>query len=117
MLNYDNFAITLARGVSVLREKPEAVAEHKAALRALVALTSLGPAELVLRRGRLQVQGKTIPPTLPLIDDLTQRLTVHAVSEIRFAQKSSAADLLRLLRALAEDPIPQGDNGRTPFTG
>src|SRR5262245_25172503 len=104
MLNYDHFAISLARAVSVLREKPHAGAEQKSALRALVALITLAPAVVTLEQGQLSVEGTPIPLTLPLISQLSQRLTAHGVTEIRFSRKASAADLLRLLRALAAEP-------------
>lgn len=115
MLNYANFAITLARAVASLRDRPDAVPEHKAALRALFALTTLAPAAVTIEGGRLAVEGVKIPVTLPLIPELSQRLLTHAVREIRFAQNASAADLLRLLRALAAEPAPAGSVDGLPL--
>lgn len=101
MLNYDNFAITFGRAIETFRARPEAVDEHKAALRALVALTRLGGVTLALSNERLVVCGRWIAPTLPGIGTLVAQMDLHDVREIRIERDASPADLLHLLRSLA----------------
>lgn len=104
MLNPEHFAVTLARAVDLLRTHPHATADHKTALRALVALTKLGAPVVTLADGELAVNGTGIPPTLPAIAALTSALRRLGVTEIRIAQNASPSDLLQLVRALAEVP-------------
>jgi hypothetical protein len=101
MLNYDNFAITLGRAVETLRARPDALNEHKTALRALVALTRLGGVTLVREENGLVVEGEPIATTLPGISTLLAQMDAHDVTEIRIAQRATPAHLLHLLRGLA----------------
>ena len=110
MLNSRHFAITLARTVEVLRARPAATSEQKAALRALLALTKLGPATMSVENGSVSVDGNAIPNTLPSIAMLTSQMATHGVTQIEIAHGASAADVLKLLRALAADPgAPRND--------
>jgi HEAT repeat protein len=101
MLKYDNFAIVLGRAVETFRSRPEAIDEQKVALRALVALTKLGRATLVVQDGELVVETERVARTLPGITTLVDQMDAHAIAEIRIAQNASASDLLHLLRGLA----------------
>jgi hypothetical protein len=101
MLNYDNFAITLGRAVETFRARPDAIAEHKTALRALVALTRLGGVTLVRDAAGLVVEGEPIAATLPGIGTLLAQMDAHDVREIRIAKRAAPAHLLELLRAMA----------------
>ena len=101
MLNHEYFAITLARAVALFGERQARVPEQKAALRALVALSSLGPADIVVVERGLLINGVAIPDSLPFIHDLAGRMRDHSVSEIRISQAAAAAELLRLMRGLA----------------
>lgn len=100
MLNYENFAISLARAVDVFRVAPE-VNEQKAALRTVVALAKLGAVTVKLSQRTLLVESAAIPPTLPGIKSLIAQMDLHGVAEIRIAQNAAASDLLELLRGLA----------------
>lgn len=111
MLDLTHFAITLARTVELFRTQPDAVPEQKSALRALLALTKLGGASLALRAGRLEIDGEPIPDTLPAIQALGECFAELGVTEIRIAQRASAADLLHLVRALAAPPETYGGPG------
>ncbi|MFQ6045650.1 MAG: HEAT repeat domain-containing protein [Gemmatimonadales bacterium] len=104
MLNYEHFAVTLARAIELFRTEPNAIPEQKTALRALVALTKLGGAALRVEGGRLVVEGVVIPPTLPGVSSLAERLAQLGVRQIRFARNASPAELLKLLRTLAQEP-------------
>ncbi len=110
MLNYDNFAILLARAVELIRSRPRAIEEQKGALRALVALTKLGGATFAFRNDTLLVEGEAVAQTLPLIPALSTQMKAHAIREIRIARGASAADLLSLIRALAAE----GGDSATP---
>jgi hypothetical protein len=108
VLNPEHFAISLARAVELFRSHPNAVTEQKSALRALVALTKLGPAEVVARGDAVMVMGAMVPGTLPGIPTLAARMCAHGAREIRFERDASAADLLAVLRGLAKGPDANG---------
>lgn len=104
MLNREHFAITLARTVEAFRTAPDEIPAHKAALRALVALTKLSAARVTLVGDALSVEDTTIPRTLPLIPMLVEQMQRHGVRELALAHRASAADVLGLIRALAAEP-------------
>ena len=103
MLNYAHFAVTLAQAVELFRTRPNDVPDQKTALRALVALTKLGGATVRSEHDRLVVEGTIVPPTLPAIRSLAERLDELGVGEISIARNASPAELLILLRALSVD--------------
>ncbi|MFQ5530858.1 MAG: hypothetical protein ACE5FP_11000, partial [Gemmatimonadota bacterium] len=100
MLNAQNYGITLARAAALFGTQAEAVIQLKGALRALVALSGLGEARVVVVDGELEVNDVPIAATLPFVGNLVKRLAEHDVRELRIARGASAADLLRLLRIL-----------------
>jgi hypothetical protein len=101
MLNYDNFAITLGRAIESFRARPDAVDEHKRALRALVALTRMGAVTLVRNDHDLTVGDQPVAATLPGIGTLLAQMDAHDITQIRIAQKAAPAHLLRFLREIA----------------
>lgn len=103
MLNYDNFAITLGRAVNVFRTSPEDVVQHKGALRALVALSSLGSVALRVEDGAIRIGGKAVPGTLPFVSDLLANMEKHRVQRLNISRGAAAIDLLKMVRALAAD--------------
>jgi hypothetical protein len=111
MLNAEHFAITLARAVDLFRTHPHAIPDQKTSLRALVALTRLEALRVTVEDRRLMVDDTVVPRTLPAIATLTSTLERLGVSEIRFAQHASPADLLQLLRALAVAPERESEQG------
>lgn len=110
MLNYQNFAICLARVLQLLRASPNDIREQKGGLRALVALTKFGGA--TVRRtaaGALMLEGAEVPATLPWIAGLLEQMQAHGIEAVTVAQDASPADLLALLRGLAA--MPGGTDG------
>jgi hypothetical protein len=99
------FAVLLGRSVDMLRRSPDAVDDHKAALRSLVELTSQRSATVRLRYGStLTIEGVAIPPETPFATAFSQQLRTHGIAAVFFAHKASALDLLTLLFALARSP-------------
>ena len=101
MLNPDNLAITLGRAVEVFRARPDAVPEHKTALRVLVALSKLGAATVRLTGDTVAVDGTRVPGALPGVRVLAQQMDAHGIEAIAIARNAAPVDLLALLRALA----------------
>jgi HEAT repeat protein len=96
------FAVLLGRGVDLLRRSPDAVDDHKAALRSLVELTSQRSTTVRLRYGStLTIEGVAVPPETPFATVIAQQMRGHGVAAIFVAHKASALDLLTLLIALA----------------
>lgn len=104
MLNAEHFVVSFARSVELLRTRPDAVEEHKAALRALVGLCKLGPARLCCEDGSISAFNKSVPMSLPGLAGLAVQLRDHGVSEIWIKQAPAPAELLGLLRGLAAAP-------------
>lgn len=105
------FARHFARLVHLLLHEPKNIANQKAALRLLVAMSKDGEVKLALQDWRVVANGAVLPPQLEGVEGLAAQLIGHAISEI-FAEKgASAADLLGIARALATEPVP-GDGGR-----
>jgi HEAT repeat protein len=103
MLNYDNFAITLGRAINVFNTSPDDVPQQKGALRALVALSSLGAVALRAEDGEVRIGGREVPVTLPFVSGLLACLERHRVRRLNISHGASATDLLKLVRALAAD--------------
>ena len=112
MPNPRHFAITLARTVEVLRARPTAIPEQKAALRALLALIKLGPATVSVDNGAVLVDGNAIPNSLSSMAGLSAQMTAHGVARIEIAKGASGADVLNLVRTLATDPGAPGSEKR-----
>ncbi len=109
MLSPDHFVITFARGVELFRTRPDAVPEQKTALRALVALSKLGEVSLALDGETLKVQDAPVSLSLPAVPALIVQLKAHGVTEVQIAKDAAPADLLKLVRSLAQDPRSGAD--------
>ncbi len=103
MINPDHFAVTFARAAHLIRTSPD-VAQQKAALRALVALTKLGSITVLVREGTIEVEGQSIAPALPLVTELIGQLERHGVTTISFSKGAPPSEVLNLLKRLAADP-------------
>src|SRR5687768_282282 len=105
------FARHFARLVHLLLHEPKNIANQKAALRLLVAMSKDGEVTLALQDWRVVANGAVLPPQLEGVEGLAAQLIGHAISEIVAEKSASAADLLGIARALATEPVP-GDGGR-----
>ncbi len=104
MLNPEHFAVTLARAVELVRYQPNAVDQQKTSLRALVGLCKLGAVRVALDGDTLTVLDKVISMGLPAVPSLVIQLRTHRIREITTDDGAQAADLLSLIRGLAESP-------------
>jgi HEAT repeat protein len=105
------FARHFARLVYLLLHEPKNIANQKAALRLLVAMSKEGEVTLALRDWQVIANGALLPPQLEGVQDLGAQLIGHAVTELVAQRDATAADLLGIARALATEPLP-GDGGR-----
>lgn len=112
MLNPDHFVVTFARGVELFRTRPDAVPEQKTALRALVALSKLGDVTFALDGDALTVLERPVSIALPGVSALVVQLRVHGVTRVEIAKDAAPAELLKLVRGLAQDPTAgEGEDG------
>jgi hypothetical protein len=105
------FARHFARLVHLLLHEPKNIANQKAALRLLVAMSKEGEVTLALQDWQVVANGTLLPPQLEGVEDLGAQLIGHAVTELVAQQGASPADLLGIARTLATEPVP-GDGGR-----
>ncbi|HEY7407949.1 MAG TPA: HEAT repeat domain-containing protein [Gemmatimonadaceae bacterium] len=105
------FARHFARLVHLLLHEPKNIANQKAALRLLVAMSKEGEVRLALQDWQVVANGTLLPPQLEGVEDLGAQLIGHAVTELVAQQGASPADLLGIARTLATEPVP-GDGGR-----
>jgi HEAT repeat protein len=104
------FARHFARLVWLLLREPTNVDEQKAALRALVTVSTDGAVTLALSGSQqLAVNGAPLPGTLNAARELVLRLLGHDVREMHAEAGAAAADLLNAARTLAEEPTFGGD--------
>ncbi len=104
MINPEHFAVTLARAVELVHYQPKAVDQQKASLRALVGLCKLGAVRVARDGDTLTVLDSVISMGLPAVPSLVMQLRTHRIREITTDDGAQAADLLRLMRGLAESP-------------
>jgi hypothetical protein len=105
------FARHFARLVHLLLHEPKSIANQKAALRLLVAMSKEAAVTLSVREWQVTANGAVVPPQLEGVQDLTAQLIGHAVSDLLAEKDALAADLLGIARILASEPVP-GDGGR-----
>src|SRR5688500_10314982 len=105
------FARHFARLVYLLLHEPKNIANQKAALRLLVAMSKEGEVTLALRDWQVVANGSLLPAQFEGAQDLGAQLIGHAVTELVAERHATAADLLGIARALATEPVP-GDGGR-----
>jgi hypothetical protein len=104
------FARHFARLVWLLLREPANVDEQKAALRALVTVSTDGAVTLTLSGPQqLAANGTALPGTLNAARELVLRLLGHDVRELHAQASAVAADLLNAARTLAEEPTFGGD--------
>ena len=104
------FARHFARLVWLLLREPANVDEQKAALRALVTVSTDGAVTLTLTGPQqLAVNGHELPGTLNAARELVLRLLGHDVRELHSEKGAVAADLLNAARTLADEPTFGGD--------
>ncbi len=99
------YAVLLGRCVDLLRRSPDAVDDHKAALRSLVELTTERSATVRLRYGStLTIEGVAVPPETPFATTFSQQMREHGIAAVFIAHKASALDLLTFLYTLSRPP-------------
>ena len=104
------FARHFARLVWLLLREPANTDEQKAALRALVTVSTDGAVTLTLTGPQqLAANGTELPGTLVAARELVLRLLGHDVSELHAEKGASAADLLNAARTLVEEPTFGGE--------
>ena len=110
MVHHEVIAMAVARTAELVRTSPGAREEQTAALRCLVALSSLGSNVFRLEDGVLSVDGAQIPHGIPAVGGLIAQMRAHAIAEIGITQGSSTQDLLDVVLALAADAtsVPAG---------
>src|SRR5918999_1468515 len=106
------FARHFARLVHLLLHEPKSIANQKAALRLLVAMSKENAVTLSVRDWQVTANGSVVPAQLEGVKDLTAQLIGHAVSDLVAEKDAAAADLLGIARILAAEPVP-GDGGRS----
>ncbi|MFN2566446.1 MAG: HEAT repeat domain-containing protein, partial [Gemmatimonadaceae bacterium] len=104
------FARHFARLVWLLLREPANIDEQKAALRALVTVSTDGAVTLSLGGPQqLAVNGTPLPGTFTAARELVLRLLGHDVRELHAEAGAAAADLLNAARTLAEEPAFGGE--------
>jgi HEAT repeat protein len=104
------FARHFARLVWLLLREPANIDEQKAALRALVTVSTDGAVTLTLSGPQqLAANGAPLPGTLNAARELVLRLLGHDVREMHAEAGANAADLLNAARTVAEEPNFDGD--------
>src|SRR5918992_1238402 len=104
------FARHFARLVWLLLREPANVDEQKAALRALVTVSTDGAVTLTLSGPQqLAANGAPLAGTLTAARELVLRLLGHDVREMHAERGAAAADLLNAARTLTEEPTFGGD--------
>src|SRR5918999_992943 len=108
------YSVTFARHfaslVWLLLREPANVDEQKAALRALVTVSTDGAVTLTLNSSQqLTVNGAPLAGTLTAARELVLRLLGHDVREMNAEAGAAPADLLNAARTLAEEPSFSGE--------
>jgi len=106
MFNHELFAATFARAVDVMRQA-EAKEQQKGALRALVAISAGSSATVRCYDGQLSIDDVGIADTLQHVPVLITRMAAHGISEISVGRGAEPAELLALLRGLADSANAQ----------
>ncbi len=112
-MRFENkLAVLLGRSVDMLRRSPDAVDDHKAALKSLVELTAERSTTVRLRYGStLTIEGVAVPPETPFASVFSAQMRAHGIAAIFIAHKAAALDLLTMLIALARPAEELSDAG------
>ena len=111
MFNHELFAAAFARAVDVMRQSDDKE-QQKGALRALVAISAGSSATLRCYDGQLSIDDVGIADSLPHVPVLITRMSAHGVSEISVGRGAEPAELLALLRGLADSSTSQSIKDR-----
>jgi hypothetical protein len=98
-----------ARLVWLLVHDGQSVPEQKAALRGAITVSKDASVRLGTREGRLAVNGLVMPQALTGVEELSARLSAHAIDEIEIDQGAVPAELLALARVLAVEAKSTSD--------
>jgi HEAT repeat protein len=96
-------AMLMGRMLDLLRRAPGATADHKAALRSLLALVARRSLTVRLEEGSVSVEGVSVPSETPFVAVLISQMQVHGLAEIHIGHQATAVDLVQLLQALSPD--------------
>lgn len=102
------FAVLLGRLIDLLRRAPDALDDHKAALRALTDLTGKRGATIRFAGGTLSVDGGPVGDEAPFAGTLARQMEAHGLAEIRLHHRASAMDVMDLVKAIALDVSQYG---------
>jgi HEAT repeat protein len=111
MFNHELFAAAFARAVDVMRQSDDKE-QQKGALRALVAISAGSSATLRCYDGQLSIDDVGIADSLQHVPVLITRMSAHGVSEISVGRGAEPAELLALLRGLADSSTSQSIKDR-----
>ena len=109
MSNTLAIASDLARVIFVLRDKPEALDEQRAAFRLLVASLANQPVVITVDRDGIWFNETALPTDYPGTHGLHRLFWAHHVGEIRIPPAVGNAALLALIRVLAVPEETYGD--------
>lgn len=97
-------AYELASMIMLLRDRPEARADHAAQFRKLVAVTGGRGLDLRANDQGLRVYGVPVLDRLPLAGALRTHLLDRGIGELKLAGTATVAQLLDVVRMLAKPP-------------
>lgn len=109
MDNSLSLARYFARLVWLLVHEGQSVDDQKGALRAAITVSKDASVRLGTREGRLAVNGLVMPQALAGVEELSARLSAHAIDEIEIDQGASPTELLALARLLAVEAASTSD--------
>jgi len=95
------FARLFARLVWLLLHESTDVAEQKVTLRAMVTVSRSGAVRLEMRQGTIAANDEPLPPLLPGVAELRERMTTQGVRAVEADASAAAADVLGAARRLA----------------
>ncbi len=98
------FARLFARLVWLLLRESANVDEQKVTLRALVTMSRGSAVRLEMRQGTIASNDVELPPPLPGVPELRERMTALGVRAVEVESGAAAADLLGVARHLAGVP-------------
>jgi HEAT repeat protein len=102
-----SLAQTLSRLIRLLRHSGSTMEEVRETLRLLVAQSRETAISFQLDEWKLAIEGTPVPPAATGYEELVGQLYAHRIRELVIRQLASAAELIKLVRLLAE--APSGD--------
>jgi hypothetical protein len=100
--------VLFGRLLSLMARGTETTDDHRAALRALVALVASRSMTLLVAGGQVVVEGFMIPDDAPFAEVIRDRFAAHAVGRVLIGHGASAVDLAQVIRVLAAPHAPGG---------